>query len=311
MKKNYDWDSVWGMKYDQTLTEEVLKPFLCRLEENGLVGPVVFDIGCGAFPASAYLSGRNRLVCVDIAGEERVEHNKIKVRFDIGKWADSDSPETRRARSKIRAFLNIGQHDTLDGRVDTFILSNILNYFDYRQGIAQFRKLLRANGRLIVLNRPYKGGYFLASGRGLTNNSRFIEYLEGSGFLIEELQAWINPLFVKENEGAPLRDKNTFDFSLLMLSARKNVEERYYIDPDLFVLEDGRLVISKGDLRMETSQIPIIDFFKTVNGEKMTEYEFSRRAKAFFVEEERTVYSQVAMDYFFRLIGSNILEQVK
>jgi SAM-dependent methyltransferase len=309
MKTEYNWDEVWGMKYDPKLTEEALKPFLLRLEQDHHIGPVIFDIGCGAYPVSSYLTGNHKFVLIDISGEEKEETNTLKLTFDITGLMKPESEETQKVYHKIENFLGLDSGHTLEGRIDTVVLSNILNYFDYKAFLKEIRKLLKPNGRIILFNRPFKGGYHLASPNGLTNNIAFFQHLEETGFLIEECQSWVNPLFTKENEGVLFRSKNSFETSLVLFSARKHVEETYKIPPGLFQYENGVLLVAGGKLKLDNVEPSIVRFFDNLIGFQLTELDFYKRAKAFFNKEEENVYRQVAMDYFYFLIVNKLLEE--
>lgn len=77
--------------------------------------------------------------------------------FDIEKTADG-SFSTKRSALKIAEFFGIKDLRQADQRViDTFVLSNILNYVDYKQVLKELSAFLKPKGLMIVNNLIHNG----------------------------------------------------------------------------------------------------------------------------------------------------------
>jgi hypothetical protein len=100
--------------------------------------------------------------------------------------------------------------DTEIQRVDTMVISDTLNYVDFRKVLSGLASYLKPNGRIIVLNLPYRGNQSLFSDRGLKDNRELYPALEELGFEIE-------------HKSFPKRPRNETDESeeLIVLVARK------------------------------------------------------------------------------------------
>jgi hypothetical protein len=69
--------------------------------------------------------------------------------------------------------------------VDTIVVSDTLNYLDFRRVLGGFAEHVKPGGRLIVFNLPYRGNRSLVSGRGLKDNRELYSFLEECRFEIE------------------------------------------------------------------------------------------------------------------------------
>jgi len=94
--------------------------------------------------------------------------------------------------------------------VDTIVVSDTLNYVDFRKVLSACAKYLKPNGRVIVLNLPYRGNSSLFSEKGLKDNRELYTFLEEHHFEIE-------------HKAFPKRPRNETDESeeLIVLIARK------------------------------------------------------------------------------------------
>ncbi len=96
---------------------------------------------------------------------------------------------------------------------DTIVFSDTLNYMDFRKVLSGFAKYLKPDGRIIVLNLPYRGNCSLFSEKGLKDNRQLYAFLEEHQFEIE-------------HKAFPKRPRNETDESeeLIVLVARKCVQ---------------------------------------------------------------------------------------
>lgn len=176
------WSKYWGFGYSWPLKEKKYKPYLIHLEKKKLIGPIIFDIGCGAHPISDCLSNKNKIILIDIVGDEGIEKNKIRINYDINKLSDLKCPETRSLYLKIKKLLD---HNKISGNIDTIILSDVLNYIEHKKVLPELYKLLTNNGRLIIFNNLFRTiSPILLSGNRVSSNFKLINYLKNMGFFI-------------------------------------------------------------------------------------------------------------------------------
>jgi len=69
--------------------------------------------------------------------------------------------------------------------VDTFLLSEIINYIDYQAVIKSGLKWLKPGGRIVIINEPKRGLEDEFSDKGPINNNEVINFLESLGLVIE------------------------------------------------------------------------------------------------------------------------------
>jgi hypothetical protein len=120
----------------------------------------------------------------------------------------------RKAILRVCAFLEINpKTEAKTERADTIVFSDTLNYVDFRKVLNGFAKYLKPDGRIIVLNFPYRGNRLLFSDKGLKDNRELYAFLEEHHFEIE-------------HKAFPKRPRNETDESeeLIVLVARKCVQ---------------------------------------------------------------------------------------
>jgi hypothetical protein len=207
------WQEYWGGTYAPELKQRLLKPLLDDFEKEEKVGNLIVDIGSGAHPVTRLLAARpgRKRVCVDIAADNGESVDELRLRLDAEKIGQLDRLSFRKALLRVCVFLKIDlRTDTEIQRVDTMVISDTLNYVDFRKVLSGLASYLKPNGRIIVLNLPYRGNQSLFSDRGLKDNRELYPALEELGFEIE------HKLF-------PKRPRNETDESeeLIVLVARK------------------------------------------------------------------------------------------
>jgi hypothetical protein len=207
------WQEFWGETYAPELKRSLLKSLFDELEKAGKIGNLIIDVGSGAQPVTRVLEtrpGRNR-VCVDIAADNRESVDELRLRLDAEKIGQLGRLSFQKALRRVCAFLGI---DPRKGgeiqRADTIVISDMLNYVDFRKVLAGFASYLKPDGRIIILNLPYRGNHSLFSDLGLKDNRQLYPFLEEHDFEIEY-------------KAFPKRPRNETDESeeLIVLVARK------------------------------------------------------------------------------------------
>ena len=207
------WQEYWGETYAPDLKQWLLKPLLDHLEKEGKVGNMIVDIGSGAHPVTRLLVARpgRKRICLDIAADNGESVDELRLRLDAEKIGQLDRLSFRRAWLRTCSFLKIDpRKDAEIRRADTVVISDTLNYVDFRKVLSGLASYLKPNGRIIILNLPYRGNQSLFSDLGLKDNRQLYPFLEEQGFEIE-------------HKAFPKRPRNETDESeeLIVLVARK------------------------------------------------------------------------------------------
>jgi SAM-dependent methyltransferase len=209
------WQEYWGETYAPKLKQVLLKPVFGELEKEKKIGNLIIDVGSGASPVTRLLKtkpGRKR-TCVDLAADNRGSVDELRIRLDAEKVGQFGALSVRRAVLKVCAFLEINlKAEKKPERADTIVVSDTLNYVDFRKVLTGFAKYLKPDGRIIILNLPYRGNCSLFSDQGLKDNRQLYAFLEEQHFEIEHKEF-------------PKRPRNETDESeeLIVLVARKCV----------------------------------------------------------------------------------------
>src|SRR5258707_1172459 len=210
------WQEYWGESYGPQLKQRLLRPVFGKLETEEKIGNLIIDVGSGASPVTQLLKtkpGRKR-VCVDIAADNDGSLDELRIRLDAEKVGKFGSLSFRKAIIRVCAFLEINpKTDEKTERADTIVVSDTLNYVDFRKVLSSFAKYLKSDGRIIVLNLPHRGNRSLFSEKGLKDNRQLYAFLEEHRFEIE-------------HKAFPKRPRNETDESeeLIVLVARKYVQ---------------------------------------------------------------------------------------
>lgn len=210
------WQEYWGESYGPELKQQLLKPVFGKLETEEKIGNLIIDVGSGASPVTQLLKtkpGRKR-VYVDIAADNGGSLDELRIRLDAEKVGQFGALSFRKALIRVCAFLEINpETDEKTERADTIVVSDTLNYVDFRKVLSGFTKYLKPDGRIIVLNLPYRGNRSLFSDKGLKDNRQLYAFLEEHHFEIE-------------HKAFPKRPRNETNESeeLILLVARKCVQ---------------------------------------------------------------------------------------
>jgi hypothetical protein len=207
------WQEYWGETYAPELKQRLLKPLLDDLEKEGKVGNLIFDIGSGAYPVTRLLAARpgRKRVCIDIAADNGESVDELRLRLDAEKIGQLGRLSFRKSLLRACLFLKIDpRRDAEIQQADTMVISDALNYVDFREVLSGLANYLKPNGRVIILNLPYRGNQSLFSDLGLKDNRQLYPVLQEQGFEIE-------------HKSFPKRPRNETDESeeLIVLVARK------------------------------------------------------------------------------------------
>jgi SAM-dependent methyltransferase len=210
------WQQYWGESYGQELKQRLLKPVFGALETEGKIGDLIIDIGSGASPVTQLLKTKStrKRICVDIAADNTGLLDDLRIRLDAEKVGQFEALSFRKAILRVCALLDIDpKTEAKIERADTIVVSDTLNYVDFRKVLNGFANYLKPNGRIIVLNLPWRGNRLLFSDKGLKDNRQLYAFLEEHHFEIE-------------HKAFPKRPRNETDESeeLIVLVARKCVQ---------------------------------------------------------------------------------------
>jgi hypothetical protein len=207
------WQEYWGETYAPELKHRLLKPVFDDLENQGKLGNLIVDVGSGARPVTRCLAAKpgRKWVCVDIAADNVQSVHELRLRLDAEKIGQLHRLSFRKGLLRACSFLKIDLRTGEDiQRVDTMVISDTLNYVDFRKVLSGLASYLKPNGRIVILNLPYRGNQFLFSDLGLKDNRQLYPVLKEQGFEIE-------------HKAFPKRPRNETDESeeLIVLVARK------------------------------------------------------------------------------------------
>jgi predicted RNA-binding protein associated with RNAse of E/G family len=102
---------------------------------------------------------------------------ELRVRLDAKKVGLFGALSFRKALLRVCAFLEINlKTDRKAERANTVVVSDTLNYVDFRKVLSAFAKYLKPDGRIIVLNLPYRGNRSLFSDKGSETIVTFMRF---------------------------------------------------------------------------------------------------------------------------------------
>jgi hypothetical protein len=145
-----------GYDYEYKLMQVL--PVLLIMQKEGKLGNVIADIGAGPKSIVNQLKGEDlKLVKIDIAGESFSTDSEIQQKMDVEKLHNLDW-QTKKTLLSMREWLEGNNIDTQHGPVvDTMVISDLLNYVDYKQTLPSLLKFIKPGGRVIIVNTPGYG----------------------------------------------------------------------------------------------------------------------------------------------------------
>ena len=189
--KHAFWKDRWGnQSYDEFEKSEDFKKIFRTMQEHGLLGETIVDVGSGATSLTEYLPDplNYKIITVDIGGENEQKKNNLHVQYDLDHIQDKGSYETRKALVKISDFLDIDPKSIEKEHVNTIIFSEILNYIDYKKVLAECAGYLKVGGRFIIFNKPNRGFKHAFFEGGVKSNTDLQNFIRSLNFEIEDIQ---------------------------------------------------------------------------------------------------------------------------
>jgi len=184
------WQEYWGEEFGSKLKQHLLRPFFDELEKEGRIGNLILDLGSGAWPVTRLLGTRpdRKRICVDIAADNVQSLDELRIRLDAEKVGQFRTLSFQKAILRICTFLELNPRtETKIERVSTIVIFDLLNYVDFRMVLIGFAKYLKAGGRIIIVNLPYRGNRSLFSDKGLKDNHQLYAFLKEHHFEIEKI----------------------------------------------------------------------------------------------------------------------------
>lgn len=182
------WQQCWGESYGPELKQRLLKPVFDKLESEDKIGNLIVDVGSGALPVTQLLETKpaRKRICVDIAADNVASLDVLRIRLDAEKVGQFGTLSFRKAMLRVCAFLGINLKAAANPEcADTMVFSDILNYVDFRKVLHGFANYLKPDGRIIVINLPFRGNHALFSEKGLRDNRQLYAFLEEHHFEVE------------------------------------------------------------------------------------------------------------------------------
>src|SRR3989344_133114 len=165
-----NWETHWGDKYNEKF-KQALKRKIIDLDIEGKIGETVLDLGCGANPVSDGLTrpGR-RIVLVDNSSKvHRLKHqNRYSVQYNLDRIADE------RFSNELQGLLGVSPR----GIFDSVIISDVLNYIDWKKVLKILIPFMKKGGRLIVNNMPDQGYQKDFSPQRPRDNLEIIQFIQ-------------------------------------------------------------------------------------------------------------------------------------
>lgn len=188
-KKDF-WDKKWGKQgYDPIQKREQFSRVFNLLEAKGMLGEVIVDIGSGHESVTDYLANpdKHKIITVDISGERDGTNRWTHVPYDVEKMSERTTVASKRAAVQVANFLGVDPRTKDPARVNTMILSEILNYVDSKDLLTECAKYLKVGGRFVILNKPTRGFPEVFSKNKIKNNTELVKILESLNFETEQL----------------------------------------------------------------------------------------------------------------------------
>ncbi len=188
------WQDKWDQRWNYNLRSKavMLLPRFRALDNEGKIGDVVVDVGSGPAPMSGFMPEKDtrKIITVDIAeGASPLQvGDTTHVSYDLEDLGKRGF-RTGMIALQLQDFLGIGDlRGASSEQVDTMLISEVLNYVDFRKTLGELAKYLKKNGRFIIFNRPHRGRTEEFSEKGAAEgNKQIVDFLSENGFEIEEV----------------------------------------------------------------------------------------------------------------------------
>ncbi|MGQ0644005.1 MAG: hypothetical protein ACT4O3_00740, partial [Elusimicrobiota bacterium] len=194
-----------------------LTALLRELDDRNEIGSLVLDLGSGETPVSQALAPKPGRAVVGVdAGLSRPaiyrEDASLPTLLIEGDIQDLDSTFRRRP---VRGFLRRHVGDET-ASFQTIILSDILNYVDYRRVLQDVRSRLSPGGRLVIMNMAVTGVRPLLHEQGVKSNAALAAFLQSDLGLV--VQTYASPEMDRD-------DVLNSSFRQILVARRETVDE--------------------------------------------------------------------------------------
>jgi len=191
------WTRSWNFpRYGISEGKRYFKPLLDTLDRQGKLGKNIIDAGGGPeiqldvhTPVNAdYFSPLGKqVVNVDIGASMTYKKgNKIILKADLSE-AGSKSLKERRAIASAARLLGLKKEELKSPFADSIILSDILNYVNYREVITGLLNYLKPGGRMIIRHCPDNGILRAFHGLRPRDNIGLARFLKAKGLELEHI----------------------------------------------------------------------------------------------------------------------------
>ena len=174
-----------GGGYGPLPVKHRVRKLLQELERQGKIGRLILDVGSGPVPVSSTLfySGKHVVIGVDIALRKPVYRWPLPSPILLVK-GDVQHLDQALRQPEVEDFM-AKAHGEEAAAFDFVVLSDILNYVDYRQVLRDVVKLMHSGARLVLVNMAGAGETRRFSDKGIKSNADLVDYVKELGLEIE------------------------------------------------------------------------------------------------------------------------------
>lgn len=206
MPQRRRWEDFFGQEaYDPRTKKQTLRPLMEQMDKKGILGNVIVDAGSGPLHQAAQYPGQpmeerrgvyyptegKKIIRIDVgAGKSQLQEDGRFLLLN----ADLEELErpvlaNRRHWARVRQFLGMARDQRGKQVADTMLLSDILNYVDYRKVLADLEEYLKPEGRFVIRNTPGRTVKAdLLHPRSPQSSHEVRNWLSRNGFQIEHFQ---------------------------------------------------------------------------------------------------------------------------
>jgi len=161
--------------------------FLRELDNAGMVGQLVLDLGSAAFPVIRgfyHDKGKHAFVGIDISLREPSDDVPVYAPVRLVKGDVQNLDEVLHQESVAEFLANLYGSNLVS--FDAIVCSDILNYVDYQRVIQDALRYLKPGGRLVIFNMAgVVAAQDLESQLGVQKNSDLIKFISKLGVEVE------------------------------------------------------------------------------------------------------------------------------